>query len=79
VARRAPGYTSALNGRFKGGYITRAYGRPAEGIHAVQLELSERTYMDERAPFAFREELAQRVRPELRRMLEAILDAAARV
>jgi N-formylglutamate deformylase len=79
VARHAPDYTSALNGRFKGGYITRAYGRPAEGIHAIQLELSERTYMDERAPFAFREELGRQARAPLRRMLEAALDAAARV
>ena len=40
-------YTSITNGRFKGGYITRAYGDPANGIHAIQLELSQSTYMDE--------------------------------
>jgi N-formylglutamate deformylase len=40
-------YTSVVNGRFRGGYITRRYGRPAAGIHAVQLELSQRNYMDE--------------------------------
>jgi N-formylglutamate amidohydrolase len=39
-----------LNGRFKGGYITRQYGRPAERIHAVQLELAEITYMNETRP-----------------------------
>ena len=40
-------YTSVVNGRFKGGYITRAYGDPENNVHAVQLELSQHTYMDE--------------------------------
>ncbi len=40
-------YTSVHNGRFKGGYITRRYGRPAEGVQAVQLELAQVNYMDE--------------------------------
>lgn len=40
-------YTWVGNGRFKGGYITRHYGRPAEGVDAVQLELAQSTYMDE--------------------------------
>ena len=35
------------NGRFKGGYITRHYGRPADGVHAIQMELACRGYMDE--------------------------------
>ena len=39
-----------LNGRFKGGYITAAYGRPADRVFAVQLELAQRTYMDESTP-----------------------------
>jgi len=66
-----------LNGRFKGGYITRAYGRPADGVHAIQLELSQRTYMNEPPPFEFREDLAGRLQPALRRFLEAFVDAAA--
>jgi len=77
AARRAAGYSSVLNGRFKGGYITRHYGRPAERIHAIQLELSQRTYMDEPPPFAFRDDLAAGIRPVLRTMLEVYLDAAA--
>ena len=40
-------YDWVANGRFKGGYITRHYGAPADGIHAVQLEISQRCYMDE--------------------------------
>ena len=38
-ARRAVGFSHVVDGRFKGGYITRHYGRPAEGVHAVQLEM----------------------------------------
>jgi N-formylglutamate amidohydrolase len=46
-AAEATAYTSVVNGRFKGGYITRHYGRPHEGVHAVQLELAQRCYLDE--------------------------------
>ena len=65
-----------LNGRLTGGYITRRYGDPAKGIHAVQLELSEITYMYEQPPFDFREALAARVRPQIRVLLEEFLRAA---
>jgi N-formylglutamate deformylase len=74
AASRHPAYSAVLNGRFKGGYITRAYGAPARGIHAVQLELSCRTYMDEESPFTFRAERAQRVRPVLADLLRTALD-----
>jgi len=40
-------YDWVVNGRFKGGYITRHYGDPASGTDAVQLEISQRIYMDE--------------------------------
>ncbi|GAA4869091.1 N-formylglutamate deformylase [Luteimonas vadosa] len=40
-------YDFVANGRFKGGHITRHYGDPANGIDAVQLEVSQRIYMDE--------------------------------
>lgn len=44
-------YSQVVDGRFKGGYITRHYGRPAQGIHAVQLEMAWRCYMrDEPTP-----------------------------
>ncbi|HXZ49087.1 MAG TPA: N-formylglutamate deformylase [Usitatibacter sp.] len=75
LGRRA-GYTCAVNGRFIGGYITRRYGRPAAGVHAAQLEIAEATYMDERAPWSFREERAARIRPILREQLEIALEWA---
>lgn len=68
-------YNHVVDGRFKGGYITRHYGNPEQGVHAVQLELSWATYMDEAPPFAFRDDLAAGIRPVLRRMVEAGLGA----
>ena len=67
------GYTSVLNGRFKGGYITRRYGDPAGGVQAIQLEMAESVYMEERSPYAFRADLAERVRPILREQLALAL------
>ena len=45
-------YSWVLNGRYKGGHITRHFGRPEEGWHAVQLEMAWSAYMDEAPPFA---------------------------
>ena len=70
LMRRVAGYSAVLNGRFKGGYITRHYGDPAAGIHAVQLELSEATYMEEAPAFRFNESLANRLRPQLYAFIE---------
>ena len=70
VARTAP-CTHVVNGRFKGGYITRHHGAPAEGVHAIQLEMSQRLYMQETAPFAYDPAKAQALQPLLQRMLEA--------
>jgi N-formylglutamate deformylase len=47
IGQAAPGYSAVLNGRFKGGHITRQYGNPAQGVHAVQLEMTQCTYMQE--------------------------------
>ena len=73
VAQSAGGYSHALNGRFKGGYITRHFGKPSDDIHAVQLELSQATYMDEHYPFHFDEALAEKVRPSLRQFIDVML------
>jgi len=76
VAGRAREYRAVLNGRYVGGYITRRYGRPQEGVQAVQLELAQCTYMEETAPYGFREDRAQRLRPVLRALLEEFLRCA---
>lgn len=62
-------YSHAVNGRFKGGYITRHYGAPDLGIHAIQLEMCQSLYMDETPPFAYRKGLAAGVQPLLHAML----------
>ena len=77
VARGYPGYSSVLDGRFKGGYITRHHGNPAERVHAVQLELAWRTYMDEGGSFAFDEAAASKVRPTLRAVVERLVELGA--
>ena len=61
------------NVRFKGGHITRHYGRPAEHIHAVQLEQCWSSYMREAPPYAWDEAIAARVQPLLRRLLQTML------
>lgn len=58
--------------RFKGGYNTRHYGTPDEGIDAVQLEMVQALYMDEDS-FAYLPERAARVQPLLRQLLQACL------
>jgi N-formylglutamate deformylase len=66
-------FTVAVNGRFKGGYITRHYGRPDAGVQAVQLELVQLNYMDE-ASFEYDEGRAPEVQATIGRMLRICLD-----
>ena len=47
----AEGFTHVVNGRFKGGWITRHYGQPPAGVHALQLEMAQICYMDEAPPY----------------------------
>ncbi len=72
-----PAYSHIFNGRFKGGYITRNYGQPAQNIHAVQLEMSQCIYMEEAAPYSYRADLAVQVQPLLRSLLKACQTWAA--
>lgn len=67
-------FTWVTNGRFKGGHITREYGRPEQGIHAIQLEMCQSTYMNEAAPFDYRPDLAMQIEPVVERMIMAALD-----
>ena len=73
IGQAAAGYTVVLNGRFTGGYITRQHGNPTHGIHAVQLEMTQCSYMQESWPFDYLPSLAVGVQPYVRRMLEAVL------
>ncbi|MDO7898274.1 N-formylglutamate deformylase [Pseudomonas citrulli] len=73
ICARHDAFTHVLNGRFKGGHITRQYGNPAEHIHAVQLELCQSTYMEEFEPFNYRADLAAPTRVVIRELLEGLL------
>jgi len=70
VAQESP-YGVVFNARFKGGYTTRHYGRPAQSVHAIQLELAQRAYMDEQTR-EYDDEKASQLRDTLRRMLSAL-------
>lgn len=70
------GYSAVQDGRFKGGYITRSFGKPGEGHHALQLEKAQSIYMDEDPPFSYREDLAANVEPLIVRLLEVALEWA---
>ncbi|AVF34560.1 N-formylglutamate deformylase [Rahnella sikkimica] len=66
-------FTHVLNGRFKGGYITRAYGQPENDIHAVQLELAQVNYMEEIEPFSYSEDKAAELQALLKPLLAGML------
>lgn len=74
-------FTRVTNGRFRGGYTTRHYGRPAEGVHAVQMELACRGYMREPLgsvsqgewPTPYDDEVAAPMRAVLTRVLQACI------
>jgi len=66
-------YTHVADGRFKGGYITRHFGRPQHGVHAVQLEMCWSTYMREQPPYVVDSKRAARLEPVLHTLLQAAL------
>lgn len=68
-------YSSVSNGRFTGGFITRHYGEPKNNVHALQMEIAQRAYMDEETG-SFDDAKAQKLRDILRTTLHAFLDAA---
>ena len=72
---RHPQVSSVANGRFKGGYITRHYGQPAQNIHAIQLEMCQSLYMQEAAPFAYDAAKAAQIQPVLKDMVASAISA----
>ncbi|OLP61659.1 N-formylglutamate deformylase [Xaviernesmea oryzae] len=78
IANSAIDYSAVLNGRFKGGWTTRHYGRPSEGQHAIQMELAQATHLAEEAPpFAYDAGKAERLRPHLGAILQRLEALAA--
>lgn len=68
----AAGFSHVTNGRFVGGWTTRHYGQPGQGVHAVQMELAQSTYMTEAAPWEWNAPRAAQLRGVLGPMLDAI-------
>jgi N-formylglutamate deformylase len=73
----APGFSSVHNGRFKGGYITRHYGKPEKNVHALQLEMAQCAYMcetlSETRPVPFDPQAAARLTSVLQQLVESLL------
>ncbi|NML76643.1 N-formylglutamate deformylase [Rhizobium sp. S-51] len=77
IARAAEGYTAIVNGRFKGGWTTRHYGKPESGVHAIQMELAQSSHLTtEEPPFAYDPDRAERLRNHLKSILERIEEIA---
>ncbi len=76
TCHEADGFEAVVNGRFRGGWTTRHYGKPATGVHTIQMELAQRTYMDEKPPWNYRKDLAGQLRPHLAKLLQGLNDYA---
>lgn len=73
ICRQAQDYSFVRDGRFRGGWTTRHYGQPAHGVHAIQMELAQSTYLkSEDAPFAYDTNKAENLRDHLGSILRAI-------
>jgi N-formylglutamate amidohydrolase len=68
------GLTHVVNGRFKGGYVTRRYGRPREDVHALQLEMAQDAYMDEAPPYRWASARAARLTRLLERLVMTLAE-----
>lgn len=80
ICAAAEGYSHVLNGRFRGGWTTRHYGRPETGVHAIQMELAQATHLAaETAPWDLSAEKSARLRPVLQEILETLARLAPRL
>ena len=71
-------FSCVVNGRFKGGYVTRHYGSPAHGVHALQLEIAQECYMIESPPYRWDAARARALTAVLERLVDALLGWVAR-
>ncbi len=69
-------FSWVMNGRFKGGFITREYGKPEHNVFALQLELAQKNYMDECAPFPYRPDKAETLIAMLQNIMTTFLNSA---
>jgi len=77
IVKQAKDYSYVLNGRFKGGWTTRHYGQPANGVHAIQMELVRENYLTSaEPPFTYDEAKAEKLRPYLQQILQAMQQIA---
>jgi N-formylglutamate deformylase len=73
----ASDFSTVLNGRFRGGWTTRHYGRPKEGVHVIQMEVAQSAYLETEAPpWAYSEKRAEHLRRTLKKILQTIADEA---
>jgi N-formylglutamate deformylase len=72
VLASATEFTHVVNGRFRGGYVTRHYGRPQRGVHALQLEMAQCIYMDESPPYRWEARRAAPLGAVLARLVDAL-------
>lgn len=77
----AAGFDHVINGRFRGGWTTRHYGRPETGVNAIQMELAQSIYLTaEQAPWSFDAKKSAVLRPylgEILRRIEQVMRASA--
>jgi len=74
IVSSAAGFTHVVNGRFKGGFITRRYGAPDDNVHALQLEMTQACYMDEANPLRYDAKRAAALIGLLERLLVALAE-----
>ncbi len=74
ICRKTTDYSTVLNGRFKGGWTTRHYGRPLDGWHAIQMELAQSTYMTEAPPWDLIPSRANELRVQLADILRTLME-----
>lgn len=75
ICANATGYTNVLNGRFKGGWTTRHYGRPEDNIHAIQMELAQSTHLkSESHPYSYDDVKAEKIRIHLKNILQVLIE-----